>query len=238
MRASHTLILAACVALAATAAAAGPPSRGVTALGDTSFEHTTQAATGQTTGRWLVALWPGGIPPSLAGTLARAARGAPNTFAAAVDTTADPKTAARFGTGPSVFVLADRAMYRYRGLVVDGAGDDAVSEAALAAFTADPTGVPGEPVPPESASIDVLAAVKSAWAGVVEKAEEAGVDVESLAAAAHRALDAAPGGAAGAAAAGLGGLVVAAIAVARAGGKRAATGGARGAAARRAKKRA
>jgi len=49
---SFTLI--ASLALAALAAAALASGPGVVTLTDSTFEHTTQAATGQTTGRWCV----------------------------------------------------------------------------------------------------------------------------------------------------------------------------------------
>ena len=190
----------------------------------------------QTTGRWLILLTPtASLPSPATAALARAARAAPGTHAAAVDTTASPSTASRFGDGPAIILLADRQLYRFDG---DASSPD---NDALAAFASDPeaAGVSGEPVPPPASADPVaaaLAVIKSVWADVQARAVDAGIDAESiksklasagldadaLASRATAALDAAPGGAQGVAAAGLGGVALLAVAVARAGGRRAA----------------
>jgi len=92
-------------------------------LTDQTFEHQTQASTGQTTGKWLVmfhAPWCGhckklmpiwndlanGIDPEEDG----------NIIIATVDTTTNPNLLSRFAIRgfPTVLYFADRKMYRYK----------------------------------------------------------------------------------------------------------------------------
>ena len=92
-------------------------------LTDQTFEHQTQASTGQTTGKWFVmfyAPWCGhckklmpvwndlanGIDPEEDG----------NIIIATVDTTTNPALLSRFGIRgfPTLLYFADRKMYRYK----------------------------------------------------------------------------------------------------------------------------
>jgi len=97
---------------------------GVITLTDKSFEHDTQAATGQTTGAWFVMLyapWCGhctALKPTWH-ELAEELDGAVNV--AMVDATAEKATAKRFGKAgllsgyPTLLLFRDRKVYKYSG---------------------------------------------------------------------------------------------------------------------------
>jgi protein disulfide-isomerase-like protein len=117
MRSASTILL---LALVSAAAADG----GATVLTDVDFESTTQAATGQTTGKWLVKMyapWCGhckSLAPTwqdLAGKL-KARSSAVNV--AKVDLTANPQLSKRFRPRSYphlVFFGGDGKMYQYKG---------------------------------------------------------------------------------------------------------------------------
>lgn len=148
--------------LLSVAALAG--AAGVITLTDKTFEHDTQASTGQTTGAWFVMLyapWCGhctALKPTWH-ELAEELDGAVNV--AMLDATAETATAKRFGGAgllsgyPTLLLFRDRKVYKYRG--------GARSLAGLAAFAkAGYSGAEAVEVPPEASAFGRLAAFGAA----------------------------------------------------------------------------
>jgi hypothetical protein len=211
-----TRALAALAALALAAAAAAPaaaqPRRA--ALDDATFERVTQAATGQTTGVWVVLFCAAGAPACAALRLRWAALAAEflesdlPSFLATVDATAAPRTAARFlGAGserlplPAVVMFRGGRMYRFAGA---GAAPEAV--ARLEAWIGGEwRAEAGEAVPPPHGPLDA-ARLAARLAGASEGAARAVARLAELG------RDPVVGRAAGAAAL----VVIATVAAARA----------------------
>ena len=122
----HRFVLGSCLACAATAA--------VVELTDADFEHTTQASTGQTTGRWVVFFQDLETRPwaALADELAQAAKHPgpllnAGVNVATVDVKANPNLAKRFGVAAGPWRLfADRQMYI--GKLKPGVSTDTMAE--------------------------------------------------------------------------------------------------------------
>lgn len=96
---------------------------GVIVLTDKTFEHQTQAATGQTTGKWFVmfsAPWCGRTCAEVIPTLEELEKsiGDGSVLVATVNTLENLELADRFGilSQPTLIFFADRQMYKYRGL--------------------------------------------------------------------------------------------------------------------------
>ena len=165
---------------AAAAAALGSSSSSFVAasavrdLNDESFEHLTQASTGQTTGTWLVAFAPGGAAGALRAALnAVSAASSRAIVSASVDTEAAPATAARFfgadeDAKKAVILFKDRLMYEYEGSLAphEGQADE------LLAFATNPTSE-GKTVPRPATPLDgALRAAKEAVAPALAQIEE------------------------------------------------------------------
>lgn len=92
-------------------------------LTDKTFEHQTQASTGQTTGKWLVmfsAPWCGRSCAEVIPTLEELEKsvGDGSVLVATVNTVENLELSNRFGilSQPTLVFFADRQMYKYRGL--------------------------------------------------------------------------------------------------------------------------
>lgn len=92
-------------------------------LNDKTFEHQTQASTGQTTGKWFVmfsAPWCGRTCSEVIPTLEELQKSIDDgtVLVATVNTIENLELADRFGTlsQPTMIFFADRMMYKYRGL--------------------------------------------------------------------------------------------------------------------------
>lgn len=108
------LVLFLTAALAATASSAE-----IVTLTDETFEHTTQASTGQTTGKWFVmlgAVWCGYSCNKLNPILEELAE-IDGVVVGKVDTTSNPEVGERFAVTahPTLVYLADRKLYKYHG---------------------------------------------------------------------------------------------------------------------------
>lgn len=172
-------------------AAAAPLLPGVAAqrrrvLTDDNFEHTTQAATGQTTGVWFVSF----CSPSarackeLAGPWEELGRellqAQPPAFLSVVDPHASPALAKRFGiaTLPTLLLFRDRKMYRFDAKVLTPGAD---AKALLRAFVEGGfAGVAAQEVPPPPSPLDWLVRGAQAKVAEVQRALEA-QDVPALA---------------------------------------------------------
>jgi thiol-disulfide isomerase/thioredoxin len=114
----------------------------VIVLTDKTFEHQTQASTGQTTGKWLImfsAPWCGRTCAEMIPTLELLEKsvGDGSVLVATVNTLENLELADRFGilSQPTLVFFADRKMYKYRGLktleaiqqFVEGGYKDAVA---------------------------------------------------------------------------------------------------------------
>lgn len=94
----------------------------VIVLNDKTFEHQTQASTGQTTGKWFVmfsAPWCGRTCTEIIPTLQELeSSGGDDVLVATVNTLENLELADRFSilSQPTMIYFADRKMYKYRGL--------------------------------------------------------------------------------------------------------------------------
>jgi len=89
-------------------------------LTDETFEHQTQASTGQTTGKWLVmlgAVWCGYSCNKLHPALQQISETVDGVLTAKVDTTSNKQLAKRFDVKkhPTLILFADRLLYPYEG---------------------------------------------------------------------------------------------------------------------------
>jgi len=168
----RTAILFAAATLAMLSFAAAVAVRD---LDDSTFEHQTQAATGQTTGAWLCAFAPGGATGALRAALGAAAAASGRTvIAASVDTLSATKTAARFGLleegARKVVLFRDRKLYEFSGSLAphEGQADEFLQFATDPSSSAEAQEVPAPPSPVAAA----LAAAAAELESVVEKVRE------------------------------------------------------------------
>ncbi|GBF96518.1 hypothetical protein Rsub_09860 [Raphidocelis subcapitata] len=157
---ARLLLLAAALVAACTASGPGAAVHELTAA---TFEHDTQAATGQTTGHWLVLFVGGGSSPAQAAAERAwdelAAGGedeAPlehTALFAKVDVGRHPEVGRRFGLSqaelPAAILLRDRQMYRLPLPLPEAR--DACAHAAMDFLAGGWQEADGEEVPPESA---------------------------------------------------------------------------------------
>ncbi|KAL4425706.1 hypothetical protein ABPG75_009722 [Micractinium tetrahymenae] len=181
MRAACLLLLLA----AAAAALPGAAAQRRRVLTDDNFEHTTQAATGQTTGVWFVSFCSpsarackdlGGPWEELGRELLQAQ---PPAFLSTVDPHASPALAKRFGisTLPTLLLFRDHKMYRFNGRLTPD--DD--PKAALRSFVEGGyAGVAAQEVPPPPSPLDWLVKGGQAKLAAVQRALET-QDVPALA---------------------------------------------------------
>ncbi|KAL4445892.1 hypothetical protein ABPG77_009091 [Micractinium sp. CCAP 211/92] len=181
MRATCLLLMLA----AAAAVLPGAAAQRRRVLTDDNFEHTTQAATGQTTGVWFVSF----CSPSarackdLAGAWEELGRellqAQPPVFLSTVDPHASPALARRFGisTLPTLLLFRDRKMYRFEGRLTP----DADTKALLRSFLEGGyMGSASQEVPPPPSPLDWLVRGAQAKLAVVQRALET-KDVPALA---------------------------------------------------------
>jgi hypothetical protein len=180
--------VALCLSLFAAALGAGSSFAAASAvrdLSDDTFEHLTQASTGQTTGTWLVAFAPGGATGALRAALnAVSAASSRAVVAASVDTLAAPATAARFlgdevaaRQKRAVVLFRDRLMYEYAGSLAPHEGQ---ADELLAFATSPPS--EGKAVPRPASALDTaVRAAREALAPLSARFEEVFSDTISSA---------------------------------------------------------